>query len=48
MSFNTQAVGRDSGVQFSFSNFLERKLSSQKIKNATNVKFRSLALTTDP
>ena len=47
-SFNPQAVGRDSGVPFSFSNFLEWKFSGQKIKNSTNVKFRSSALTSDP
>ena len=39
-----QAVGKDSGVQLSLSNFLEDILQPIKFQNVTNVKFRSLAL----
>ena len=43
-NFNTQAVGMDSGVQFSLSNFIEDILQPNKFQNVTNVKFSSLAL----
>ena len=42
--FNPQAVGMDSGVPFSLSNFLEDIFTANNFQNVTNVKFRSLAL----